>query len=324
MTPPASEEIAASRRTVIAAYLHHRAYQSWAFTEKHFIRLRDALPHAEVIWCVEEGEFLGVLERVNVALVWSFNEEWLELAPRLSWLATPAAGREHLRIRPTSNLRVDYGSYHGELMGETVLGMMLAQTRGILLASQLQANDPWPRADMDRAMRPLRGSHVVILGFGHIGEWIARLAKPFGVRISGVRRTVGRTPSFLGDDDRIVSMAELDAILPSADHLVLSLPGGESTTHMMDAKRLSLLPTTACIYNVGRGNAIDETALAAMLREGRLAGACLDVFETEPLPEDAAIRGCPNTLLMPHSSAMSPTYIDLFVEEFIKRFRSQG
>ena len=111
----------------------------------------------------------------------------------------------------------------------------------------------------------------------------------------------------------------LDRVLPDTDHLVLCLPASPGTEGILDDRRLQLLPAHAGIYNVGRGNAIDEQALASWLASHPLAAACLDVFREEPLAADSPLRSLPNCLLLPHLSAIAPDFLDLFVEELIPR-----
>jgi phosphoglycerate dehydrogenase-like enzyme len=304
----------------IAVFLPSRS-EHWRFQPRHEAMLRAAFSRADVTLCEDEAGFLEALPRATVALVWRFDPAWLERAGALTWIATPAAGHEGVPVESTDALTVTHGRFHGELMGETVLGMMLALTRGLAASMRLMAEDPWPTAAVGASMRPLRGRHLVILGFGRIGRWIGRLAKPFGMRVTGIKRTPVDPPAWFAPEDRVRTADHLDAVLPEADHLALALPGTTGTDCILDARRIGLLPEGAFVYNVGRGNAIDEAALAAALADGRLGGAGLDVFEKEPLPADAPIRACPRAILMPHASALSPNYLDLFVQEFIERYR---
>lgn len=306
----------------IAVWLTHPSVDCWNFTTAQAGTLHRALPGAEVTLCPGKDAFLGALPQADITIVWQFRQEWFARAPRLRWIATPAAGRDYFHITPPAGVDVTYGSFHGALMGETLVGMMLAFCRGILGAQRRQlAGELWPIAEIGKGIRPLRGSHVVILGFGAIGRHAGRLAKAFGVRITGIRRSTVPPPDWFGPGDRVATPAELDAILPTADHLLLVLPGDTGADRILDDRRLRLLPPHACICNVGRGNAIDEAALAAALREGRLAGACLDVFCQEPLPADSPLRNCPGVLIMPHASAISPDYLDLYLAEFVEVFR---
>lgn len=308
----------------LAIWLTHKTVPCWHLTPAQAARLQQALPGVAVTVCADEAAFLAALPLAEAAVVWHFNAGWLSLAPRLRWIATPAAGRDYFQIPAAANVTVTYGHFHGELMAETVLGMLLATSRGILDAQRRQlAGEAWPRAELGAIVRPLRGSHVVILGFGAIGQWVGRLAKPFGVRLTGVRRSPMPRPPWFEPADAVTTVEHLDALLPAADHLVLTLPGDTGTGKILDERRLRLLPPHAWLYNVGRGNALDEAALAAALGEQRLAGACLDVFVQEPLPADSPLRRAPNLLLLPHVSAVGANYLDLYLAEFIALCRAR-
>ena len=312
------------RAWTVAVHLTHPEVPAWSFAERHAQRLAAALPGMTCHICGDRAAFRAVLPAAQAALVWSFSQAEFAAAPGLRLLATPAAGRDYFQVTPPPSVQVFYGRFHGRIMGETAAAMILAMTRGLLPAVTTYRGEPWPRAQLAPGLRPLRGAHVVILGFGHIGRCIGQMLKPFGVRISGVRRQPSATDLADGFEaqDRVLPLDRLDEVLPEADHLVLVLPGGVATDNLLSASRLRLLPPHATLTNLGRGNALDELALVTALRHGRLAGACLDVFRQEPLPEDSPLRGCPNLWLFPHASAISPTYLDLFVDDLAAQFRA--
>jgi phosphoglycerate dehydrogenase-like enzyme len=303
-------------------YITHPDVPGWDFQKRHADQLCAAIPGLVVHICHSEEEFVAALPEAQIALVWRFRQEWVPHAYSLRLLATPAAGRDYFAVDLPKCVTVAYGQFHGGIMGETVVGMLLAMCRGILPAADRQRSHPWPRAELAQTTRRLRGSHVTILGFGHIGRHIGHLLKPFGVKLTGIRRTSVPPPAFLGSGDRVATLSELDEILPHTDHLVLCLPGVPETDNLLNRHRIGLLPPRATLCNVGRGNALDEEALVEALRSGRLAGACLDVFRTEPLPMDSPLRTCPNLWLMPHASAIAPDYLDLFVDELAQRWHS--
>jgi phosphoglycerate dehydrogenase-like enzyme len=281
----------------------------FTFGQRHASQLRDATG-ATVRIAGNEAEFVAALPDADIVLTWRFRQEWFAHAPRLRWIATPAAGRDDLRhLTLPVGVRVTHGTFHGEFMAETVVGMMLAEVRGI--ADALRLPGPWPRREIAARMKTLRGSHVVILGYGHIGKWIAGLLQPFGVRITGIRRHAA--PDAL-------PVTELDSVLPTTDHLVLVLPAEEDSRNLMDARRLALLPPHAILYSVGRGHCVDEAALAAALGRGRLRAAYLDVFQKEPLPATSPLRGTPGFVLLPHASAAADQYLDRFVAEVIVQY----
>ena len=287
---------------------------------RHIARLRAAYPKAKVTWCRTAGAFVRELPKAQVAVTWAFRQEWFARAPALRCIISSAAGRDFFPITPPPHVHVRHGTFHGPLMAETVLGLMLAFNRGILLAYRRQLKgELWPREELFHTMRLLRGSHAVIVGFGHIGTTIGRLLKPFGVCVTGVRRTPQkRRPSWFGKDDELVTLNRLDEVLPAADHLVLVLPSDTGTDRMFDAARLARLPRHAVVYNMGRGNCIAEAALAKALKSGALRGACLDVFAQEPLTKASPLaKDLPGLVRLPHSSAFAEEYMDRFLDEVI-------
>jgi len=305
----------------ISAFIPNPDVPGMNFTQRHAEMVERALG-VRVHVCGSDDEFAESLRTCEIALCWRVLPEWLARARNLRWVATPAAGREGLGVAASPTMFVTHGRFHGEFMAETVVGMMLAEVRGITDSVRLQAaGRNWPRKEVALLQRPLRGSHVVILGFGRIGEWIARLCKPSGVRVTGIRRTPAGRPTWFEEADRVLPLTELDSVLPEADHLVVVLPREEQCKHLLDARRLALLPRTAVLYSVGRGYAIDEAALAAALHAGRLRAAYLDVFHEEPLPSNSPLCSAPRMVLMPHVSAGAMAYMDRFTEQFIADYK---
>jgi len=297
---------------------------SFSLTAAQADRLRQALPGAHVVIHEGEADFARGLAEAEMGIGWRFRQEWVDAAPRLRWLATPAAGRDYFRIVPRPGMRVTYGTFHGSLVAETVAGMVLAESRGLLAGERMTAaGHAWPRATLAAHLRSVRGSHAVIVGFGRIGSWVGSLLKPLGVRVTGIRRNpeAAPRPGWMGERDHILPANQLDRVLGDADHAILVLPGGSETDRMFDARRLALLPPRAVLYNVGRGNAVDEEALARALVAGRLRGACLDVFEREPLPADSPLRTAPHVLLLPHLAAAAPEYLDHYIDELAGLWR---
>ncbi len=309
----------------IAAYLVNPTVSEWTLTHAQgdawIQRLKSAGTDAELVVCSSEKEFTEVLCDVEIALTWTFRQEWFEKSQKLRHLCTPAAGKEYFGgLRPPPGVELHFGHFHGAIMGETLVGMMLGMAHGLfqnLSAMKGAGAEGWPRERFTGVARTLAGSHVVIVGFGNIGQRAGAMIKAFQTRLTGVRRhpdAVSR-PSWFGPEDKVVGMDGLDAALAEADHVALVLPGDTSTDRIFDSERLRAIRRGAVLYNFGRGNSVDETALAESLRSGHLAGAVLDVFATEPLPADSPLRSLPNAFLFPHASAIAPTYLDLWLDE---------
>ncbi len=302
----------------INIWLTHNEVDCFSFSEGNKLSLQNKIKDATITVSHSQAEFTENLSKTDIAIVWKYKQEWLSLAPNLKWIITPAAGKDYFEVIPPENIALDYCSYHGELMAETAVGMMLAECRGISYCARTTTE--WPRRELNKTMKPFRNSHLVIIGFGNIGTWIARYAKPFGVKITGVKQTLIKKPDFFDNDDCITTIENLDNILPTADHLVLIAPATKKTDNIINAERIKLLKSTSSIYNLGRGNSIDEEALFVALKNNQISSAYLDVFKKEPLPRSSPLRTLPNFYLMPHASAISPNYLELFINEFTERY----
>ena len=299
----------------------------FAAKERHAARLRAAFPTAQVKFVPDEATFLAELPQAEVALTWYWRQAWFAQAPKLRFIATPAAGHDFFQVTPPETVEIHHGAYHGEFMAESLLGMMLAFERGILESQRRQMRgELWPRTEI-ALPRSIRGTHAVFIGIGNVAQWCVAALKPFGVRITGVCRhpEAARLPSVCTAEDRVVGMDELEAVLPTADHVILVLPNDTGTDRLLDARRFALLPRHAVVYNIGRGNAIDEGALAAALRARALRGACLDVFAEEPLTAASPLaENLPGLLRLAHITAFDEQYIDRATDEAIAWLKRRG
>lgn len=232
-------------------------------------------------------------------------------APRLRWLHTFSAGVDHpwfqaLRARGI-RLTTSSGA-HAAPIAHTVLLYLLALSRDLpawLDAQRRRAWEPHPIAE-------LSGLVLGVVGLGPIGLEVARLGAAFGMRVVGVRRTPR------GDEPcETWPLARLDELLALADALVLALPLTDDTRHLFEARRLARMKRGAWLVNVGRGALVDEPALVDALREGRLGGAGLDVFESEPLPPESPLWDMPNVIVTPHNSGDAPGNLVRATEIFL-------
>jgi phosphoglycerate dehydrogenase-like enzyme len=274
----------------------------------------------DFVYCEDSINFFKWLPEAEIVITADFKPEWIRLAPKLKWVSTNAAGKERIAEQPLlqSGIKVSFGRFHGQIMAETVIGMMLFVARGLGSAYRLQTRIQWPDRILQSQIGTLRGKTCLILGLGHIGRHIARFTKVFGMYNIGVKRTLdGGKPA---DVDQLIPINSLKDFLPFTDYLVIVLPRDPSTDNLIGASELALMKPTAGIYNVGRGNCIDETALYEALKSKRIHFACLDVFQTEPLPPESPLRSLDNVLILPHISAFAPEYYPLFFKEFLADF----
>ena len=281
---------------------------------------------SRVVRVKSEQAFLKALLSATHAVVWHFKKEWFARAAKLKVLATPAAGRELVAWRDApKGVKVHFGSFHGPIISETVLGFLLAWTRGFFWKGPM-----WPRKELAEHCGDLEGTTAVIAGFGRIGRAIAACLESFGVECVGITRHGIFT---LADFRKGRSTAEKipSPLLRRADWFILALPSDTGTDDFLNARFIRRLPKKCVVVNIGRGNAVDENALLAAIKEGRLAGAYLDVFKHEPTALNpkigprgkglAAARSVPwNLVRMPHACAFSSRYM----KECFKELKSEG
>jgi phosphoglycerate dehydrogenase-like enzyme len=167
---------------------------------------------------------------------------------------------------------------------------------------------------------PVAGKTVVVIGFGDLGQGAGRAAKKLGARVIAVTRS-GKAAR---PADAAYPVSRIDRVLPKADFVVVTTPLTPETRNLLDRKRLDLLKPEASLVNIGRSPVVDYEALRDKLAQGTLAGAVLDVFQPEPLPQDSPFWDTPNLIALPHVSCDDPRYIDRLLDfwfENLERFR---
>ena len=192
-------------------------------------------------------------------------------------------------------------------VAEHALALILALARRLPEARDNQAARVWRGMISDLARREdeLGGKTLLIVGLGRIGGRLAQLAKAFDMQVVGFRRdpSAGR-----GAADSVHALAALPEFLPRADFVALTCPLTDATRGVIDAQALRLLPPGASVVNVARGPCVVEADLVAALRDGRLAGAALDITDPEPLAADSPLWAMPNVLITPHTAGETRKY----------------
>jgi (S)-sulfolactate dehydrogenase len=187
-------------------------------------------------------------------------------------------------------------------VAEYVIAAALLLLRGAYLSSAEVAAGRWPREALGKG-REAHGKTLGVVGFGSIGQLTARLARALGLDVIAFDAMLGAADPVYAA--AAVEPVSLDQLLARADVVSLHVPLVESTRRLFDAARIAAMKPGAVLVNTSRGGIVDEAALAAALKRGRLGGAALDVFEAEPLPAANPFAGCPNLLLTPHIAGVS-------------------
>ena len=243
--------------------------------------------------------------------------------PQLQWIQSLMAGTDAIEAAGFDpGVQLTSGrSLHDAPVAEHTLALVLAAARRLDQKVAAQARREWqPSQDANQvfgapdAFTTLTGAHVLIWGFGGIGTRLAGYLTMLGARVTGVARSVGERGGY-----PVVTEAELARMLPTTDVLVNILPATAHTQGIVDAGVLAALPEQAWLVNVGRGATVVEEDLVQALHAGSIAGAALDVFAAEPLPEDSPLWHTPNTILTPHSAGGRPQNPEAMIEQNLRR-----
>jgi phosphoglycerate dehydrogenase-like enzyme len=250
-----------------------------------------------------------------------FDFDWLEPeqmphnAPRLRWVQGTSAGiGEFIRAMGLERSEITFttaAGVHAIPLSEFVILGLLYLTKNVPWLKDQQARHVWQRYTSEQ----LAGKRALVIGLGNVGREIALKCARLGVEVLAMRASAHQAPEGVTS---LVKRHELLDVLPSVDALVLSVPHTSDTDHLIGRREFAALPHSAVLVNVSRGALVDEPELVAALREGRLAGAALDVFEHEPLPADSPLWDMPNVLISPHSASTvaeeNHRIVDLFVD----------
>jgi phosphoglycerate dehydrogenase-like enzyme len=240
-------------------------------------------------------------------------------APRLRWIQLTSAGVDRAArsgLLQSGIMVTNSSGLHATPIGEYVLCVMLMFCKGAPKFIRAQERREWVRY----MPQELYGKTVGVVGLGHIGAEVARLAKAFGCRVLATRRSVtSRTKGELVDE--LLPPPELPALLAESDFVVLAVPLTPDTRHLIGEAELRAMRPTGVLINIARGAVLDEAALVRALKEGWIAGAGLDVFEQEPLPPESELWDMENVILSPHISGGTEIYNQRAVGIFCENLR---
>ncbi len=295
------------------------------FNEDHFSgaqwdEVRRAAPRLEIRATRDKDEVTSSLSDIEVA-AGSFPRDLLAKAPNLRWFQQWGAGADWLLKYPDAAEHpftlTNVSGVHAVPISEHILSFMLAFARGLPGAVRDQAQHRWRKAD-ERSVFELAGKTALLIGVGAIGERTAKLAATLGMRVWGVRRDPSKEVACV---EKMVTRDELHTLLPEADFVILTVPLTKETRHMMSADEFGAMKDSGYLINIGRGGTVNEADLIWALQEGQIAGAGLDVFEEEPLPEDSPLWEMENVIVTAHYSGDTPHYDERALEIFLENLR---
>lgn len=274
------------------------------------------------------AEALEAVADAEVYLGFGVSAALLRAGRGLRWVHTGTAGVATLLTPELVESDIAFtnsAGVHGPAVAETVIAMMLHFARGLDIAVRAQAEGRWLSAAFHRADAPVRevaGSLTGVVGYGGIGREVARRVTALGGSVIATRRH----PDAQGPAEPGVEVCGpegFERLLETSDYVVLAAPETAQTRGLIGARELARMKRDAVLINVGRGSLVDEAALVDALRSGRIRGAGLDVFATEPLPADHPLWALPNVLITPHVSACTHRFWErevALIEENLARY----
>lgn len=253
-------------------------------------------------------------------IIYGFAPSIVKTSKNLKWLCVPWAGVDSLMVpgyfANEDCLLTNAAGAYGVSIAEHMIAVSLVMMRRL---DEFMAETRAGQWKLPRPQKSLKDCRITVLGTGDIGTTFAKRARAFEpASIVGVCRS-GKSSQPVYD--KVLPVSQLDAVLLETDLLAMSLPATDETRGVLSRERLALMPEGSYIVNVGRGSAIDEDALAEVLESGHLAGAALDVFQTEPLPEGNRLWKTKNLLITPHVAGnMTLAYtkdknVNMFLED---------
>ena len=272
-------------------------------------RLAAAQPELSVIVAENDSEAAAAIGSADAAFG-TVPPALLRAATNLRWIqapqAAPPAGWYYPELIAHRAVVTNFREIFNDHIGAHIMAFVLAFARGLHQYLPQQLRREWRPAPHDTGVVHLPEATMLIVGVGGIGAETGRLAAAFGMHVIGVDARRGDTPPGVAE---LHARAALDALLPRADFVVLTIPHTPSTEGLMNRARFQRMKRSAFFINIGRGMTTRLDDLVAALEAGEIAGAALDVFEQEPLPADHPLWTLPGVLITPHTAGYGP-YLD--------------
>ncbi|MAI27076.1 MAG: hypothetical protein CMN75_13690 [Spirochaeta sp.] len=283
------------------------------FPQDALVRLEEACPQVEVVVIPEQGRLpFRARGEVLLSLPWAWDNLAKALKRGVRWVHTIGTGVERLPLDLIEDRILTCSRGASSIpIAEWVFAVMLALEKDLPGSWINSSPATWEGGDLGG----LHGQTLGIVGFGGIGQAVARLGLAFGMQVKAMRRSDAPSPV-----EGVEFASGIQELLAQSDHVLLALPLTPASRHILDADALAAIPPNAGLHliNVARGGLIDQEALRAAMDDGRVGRASLDVADPEPLPEDHWLFDHPRVRLSPHVSWSMPDAFSLLLDTFIE------
>jgi phosphoglycerate dehydrogenase-like enzyme len=303
-----AEEIGSLRNAKIAIAVSDKktelTYFAGSLSKEELAELAKLAPNLRIVTGLSPADAVARAEEAHGVEARYATREFLAKAKNLVWVQAMSAGVERLialepLVRNDRIVLTNHRAVQGPAIADHAMAMLLSLTRDLRFHATNQEKKVWGRGGSELTPIALDGRTMLVVGLGGIGSEIAKRAKGFGMTVWATRRSEAPKPQFV---DRVELSPALLSMLPEADVVVMTAPLTPETQGMFNKEAFAAMKKGAFFVNVSRGAIVVQEELIAALQSGKLAGACLDVTDPEPLPASSPLWGMRNVVITPHVS----------------------
>jgi phosphoglycerate dehydrogenase-like enzyme len=307
--------------------VHFHPFELWHAPAWMSERLQSEFPGVQVMQFDKYDRVPQEIQDTDVFIGSFLRPEQFLAAKKLKWIHSPAAAVHQFmfpELMHSSVLITNSSSVHGPVVAEHALTVLLALAKRLPQAMQYQARKVWSQTQLwtERPRpREVEGATVLAVGVGGIGSEFIRRAKALGMKVLAVRQNPDKGAA---GADEVHPPSRLYGLLPRAGYVVLCTPVTPATSPLLNRGLLGMIQPDSYLINVGRGTLVDEEGLIDVLRKRSIAGAALDVFAEEPLPQDSPLWSLDNVLVTPHTAGVTEGLWERHyqvIAENLRRFR---
>ena len=287
-------------------------------------QLQERFPQLEVVHPATPEDLVRELRDAEIAIGSTLPPDELARAPRLKWVHSPAAAVHQFMVPEfiaSPAMLTNGRDVFGATVAEHVIALILALARQLAACLRFQTQRVWGQQllwNSTTRPRTIAGTTLGLLGLGAIGSAVAQRATALGMKVVALRQHPEKPAENV---TAVYGPPEIAKLLAQSDFVVLSAPVTPASRNLIDSERLALMKPTAYLINVGRGALVDEVALTKALQTKQIAGAALDVFEEEPLPQDSPLWALEDLLITPHCAGFVENLWERHVEEISANLR---
>lgn len=278
----------------------------------------------DYVFCPSQKVLAEQIVDADIAVCFSISPDVFSRAQKLSWLHFGSDGIDHTWFHglQVSDVLITHAESITTIpMAESVFGHLLYLNKQYNMVQRFRQSREWMQWQIAARIRILNGQTLGIIGTGQVGSQIAQMAKAFGMRTLGLKRQVSDKNLELPYFDQIFQRSRLHQLLAVADSVVLVVPATDETKGMIGSLEFKAMKPSAFLINVARGSIVNEAALIHALETKQIAGAAIDVYDTEPLPPSSPLFKIPNLYMTPHTAGNYPGYVDAATVDFAQKLK---